>query len=563
LRESHKFPSHKSLKRARYLFPLFLAASIVSARGEMRPPPPKPKLVVFLAIDQGRGDYLERFRPVLEGGLRTLLDRGVVFTDAHQMHATTVTAAGHASLATGLFPAHSGMVGNQWFERAEGREVNCVEDREAAILAPAGARRGSSTGRSPKRLLGTALGDWMQERWPGSKVFAIGGKDRSAILMGGKKPFAAYWYDQRNGQWVSSRYYMAEYPDWVREFQKRSPANEYFETTWEVLPVDASLLDAMEITSSFAATGAEDSGAPMALGGSAVFPDSSFDFRLFGSPYLESYMLDFAELLVRNEKLGQDDVPDLLALGFSSVDTIGHAYGPDSREVLDAVMRLDRELGRFLRFLDEQIGLDNVAFALSADHGVAPLPEIRNARGLSGSRPTLAESQCLQKSGAAFEKAFGKAEWFVDPFYFDYDVLARHGVKLEAAEELLARELSRCPTVAHVWTRTEIESSTGENGGENPLAALYRNGFHSERSPDLILQFDEYHVERSRGTTHGSTYAYDTRVPAILLWPGAAPKQVGTPIATVDLPVTLACLLGVSTPHPVDGVDRSPLVIAR
>jgi Type I phosphodiesterase / nucleotide pyrophosphatase len=541
------------------LFAAASGAAFAAAAAEAEEPPP-PKLVLLLAIDQGRGDYLERFRPVLEGGLRMLLDRGVVFTDAHHRHATTVTAAGHASLSTGRFPAHSGMVDNEWFERAEGRVVNCVEDREASLLPAAGGRRGTSQGRSPRRLLGTGLGDWMKQRWPDSKVFSIGGKDRSAILMGGKRPAAAFWYDPRNGQFISSRYYMSEYPEWVRKFQEQQPADAYFGKTWEVLKVETALLDEMQVTASSAGSGAEDAGAPLSLGGESLFPDAGFYARLFGSPYLESYLLDFAELLVRQERLGEDDEPDLLALGFASVDSVGHAYGPDSREVLDAVMRLDSELGRFFRFLDDRIGLGNVGIALSSDHGVAPLPEIRNARGLPGTRPTVAESECFQRSGAAFEKALGKEDWFLDPFYLDYEVLARRGVKLETAEELLARELSRCPMVVHVWTGAEIENENAANRWENPVAELYRNGFHPGRSPDLLLQFDEYHVERHRGTTHGSPYPYDTWVPVILMWPGASPKRVSEPIATVDLPVTMASLLGVEVPSPVDGVDRAMLV---
>jgi hypothetical protein len=133
-------------------------------------------------------------------------------------------------------------------------------------------------------------------------------------------------------------------------------------------------------------------------------------------------------------------------------------------------------------------------------------------------------------------------------------------VKLETAEAFLARELSRCPTVVHVWTGSDIEGQTETDGRENPLATLYRNGFHPGRSPDLILQRDEYHIELPRGTTHGSPYEYDTHVPAILLWPGSPPRRVSEPIATVDLPVTLASLLGVEIPSLIDGVDRSPLV---
>jgi hypothetical protein len=497
----------------------------------------RPTLVLFLTIDQARADYLERFRPVLEAGLARLVDRGVLFENAHHLHAVTVTAPGHASLSTGLFPSHSGIVGNDWFDRVQNRFFYCVEDREAPLLAPSsGAGRGawSASGRSPNNLLATGLGDWMKQALPGTKVYSIGGKDRSSILMGGKRPDGVYWYDPRSGQWVTSRYYATEYPGWVRRFHERRGADEYFGKSWG---------------------STRAGGAPRPIGRTGPFPDSGFYAALFESPFIETYLLELARALVQEEGLGRDDATDLLALNFSSVDSIGHEYGPDSPELLDAIVHLDRELGSFFDFLDREIGMANVGIALSSDHGVASLPEHQNRHGLPGGRLGASDFECFRKAGKAFEKKFGRADWFAAPYLFDGEVLESRDLSRDAAEAFLAQELATCPSVARVWTRTELDRDSAD-----PVHQLYRNGFHPERSPDLFLQLEWGLLSRTSGTTHGSSWEYDTHVPFVLVWPGAEPAKVAEPASTVDLPVTIAALLGVATPRDLDGVDRSARV---
>lgn len=530
----------------------FFAAAALFGVGSVSAQTPPPKLVVFMSIDQGRAEYLERFRPVLEGGLLLLLERGVVFTETHHAHAGTVTAPGHASLSTGRFPSHSGIVGNHWFDRGENREVYCVEDRESPVLSleEDEPKRPKALGRSPRRLLGTALGDWMKRRSRASKVYSAAGKDRAAVLMGGKTADGAFWFDGESGQWVSSRYYMNEYPDWVREFHARRLADSYFGRTWEPLPVAEALLSSMKIQASGA--GAKDAGIPKVLGRGSLSQDSGFYPTLFETPFLESYLLAFAETLVREEELGSDEATDLLALGFSSVDSVGHDYGPNSREILDAIMRLDRELGAFFRFLDRTIGLSRVAVALSADHGVAPLPEYQASHGLPGGRISARDLACLEKAGAP--------DWFLAPLHFDYQALAKANVKRETAEALVAKELAACPGVARVWTRTEMEKAETMDAGVDPTLLQFARGFYAERSPDIIVQFEEGLIDERNGTTHGSPYEYDTHVPGILLWPGFPPRTLPDRIATVDLSVTIASLLGVETPSDVDGVDRSALM---
>ncbi|MGH9337430.1 MAG: alkaline phosphatase family protein, partial [Vicinamibacteria bacterium] len=247
---------------------------------------PPPTLVLFLSIDQCRADYLERFRPVLEGGLLRLLEQGAVFADTHHDHAVTITAPGHAALSTGLFPSHSGIVGNDWFDRSEKREVYCVEDREAPILLARerSGPRPASLGRSPRNLLGEGIGDWMKRNSSRSKVYAVAGKDRSAVLMGGKKADAAFWYDGESGDWVTSRYYLDEYAAWVRRFHARRLADGSFGRNWEPLPVTDALLSSMAIEAT--GEGAEDSGIPKTIGRGALSEDAGFYHALFETPFI-------------------------------------------------------------------------------------------------------------------------------------------------------------------------------------------------------------------------------------------------------------------------------------
>jgi hypothetical protein len=511
--------------------------------------------VVFLSIDQGRAEYLERFRPVLEGGLLLLLERGVVFEQTHHAHAVTVTAPGHASLSTGLFPSHSGIVGNDWFDRREKREVYCVEDRSSPLLQVPGvdARHLVALGRSPGRLEGTGLGDWMKRSSRRSRVYSAAGKDRAAVLLGGKKADGAFWFDAGTGHWVTSRYYMEEYPAWALQFHAERRADAYFGSRWEPLPVHEDLLASMRVEESGA--GAKDSGIPKVLGRGALAEDSGFYAVLFETPFLETHLLAFAERLVREERLGTDEAPDLLALGLSSVDSVGHDYGPNSRELLDAVMRLDRELGSFFRFLDETVGFSRVALVLSADHGVAALPEYRARYGLPGGRLSPSALACIGRAG--------KPQWFVAPLHFDDKALAREKLSRKEAEALVAREISGCPGVARVWTRSEIErvwDATDRADGVDPTLLQFARSYYPGRSPDVFVQLAADFIEDGVGTTHGSPYEYDTHVPGIVLWPGLAGHSVEEPIATVDLPVTVASLLGIRPPADADGKDRSDFV---
>ena len=534
-----------------------LLGVVFTLLGTTHTKPIKPRLVLFITVDQGRYEYFERFRPAFKGGLKKLLDQGVVFTDAHQDHADTSTAPGHASLSTGLYPSHSGLIGNDWFDRESGEEMYSVEDSRSPILtskeSSSSHQSSSSSGRSPRNMLATGLADWMKEANPESKTLAIGGKDRSAIPMGGKSADGAYWYDQRSGNWVTSRYYMNRYPEWVDGFHKRKIPDSYFGRAWEPLPASPE---------TYAELGIEelDRGVyhwqlPHPLGGASITPGRGFYQEFYGSPYMDWYLAEFAKAIIEGESLGADASPDFLALCFSSVDIVGHAYGPNSPEILDTFLRLDLALGDLFEYLDERIGMQNVAVALSADHGVMTLPEYLRIQDQESERFTTEDVLCFQGVEGRLDARFGEDEWLLEGLYINYEALGRNNLKREDVEHELARRLEQCSPVERVWTRTQLESGNVENKGS--YFERFLHSFHPERSADLMIQLKRNRSSRLfLGTTHGTPYEYDSHVPMVVMFPGISPKVVSERVNTVDFAPTLASLLGIPTPENLDGVVR-------
>lgn len=518
-----------------------LAAAVCLLVGLLacQPPPPVapagPRLLLLIAADQFRGDYLDRFAGLWTGGLKRLREEGAVFTDAHHRHAVTHTATGYATLVTGCHPRRHGVIANYWVDPAERRLVYSVGDAEHGV--------------SPGRLLEPALGDRLKERSPRSRVYAASGKDRAAALMGGRAADAAFWYDEK-GRWTSSTYYPGATPDWLEEFHALGLADREFGKAWEPLPVAAEELVAAGIRE--LELGPLVSGFPHVFGGLVPVPNSGFYDALASSPWLDEYLTRFAERLIVEEGLGADGWTDLLALGYSALDVVGHEYGPDSREALDTLLRLDRTLGELLEFVDRRIGLDNVVVALSSDHGAAPMPEL----GGGGRRVDAADVLCFQRLDARLAERFGDDRWILPGPFVNPAALEGHGLEREVVEEAAARLLEECPPVERVWRRGELVAP-------GPQASpLFVNTFHPERSPDLLVDFEPYYMPTWFASTHGSSRPYDTHVPLVVLAAGVDPLRDTAPAATVDLVPTLAALAGLPAAG-VDGRDLGPRLAAR
>jgi predicted AlkP superfamily pyrophosphatase or phosphodiesterase len=536
------------------LLPLIALLAVAACAGDptpaavVEPPPPgTPRLLVFLVVDQLATDTLERVRPLLaaDGGLRRLLDEGVHYTAAHHGHAITYTGPGHAALTTGHHPATSGIVANDWIDRDRGELVDCVEDDEGRV--------------APARLLVPAIGDWVKARYPASRVVAASGKDRGAVLVAGRSGDTVLWYDDEVGGFTTSAAYGGP-PGWLEAFNRRGLPPELFtDAAWEPLPVDRAAAAGAGFRE--LDLGPLDHGLPRLLGGYDWLPGERFFEAVYRSPFVDEQLARLATVLLTEESLGTDEWPDLLALSFSALDTVGHAWGPGSLEVLDVLLRLDRLLGDFFALLDRQVGPAMWVAGLSSDHGVMPLPEI-SASGRER-RASLPEVRCLRQAVAAVAERFGEGVWLADDGYLDRRFLARRGLDPRQVEAFAETALSACPGVDEVWTRHEIlelpAGATPAPGSAGWIPALYRNAFHPERSPDLFLQSEpDFLPAAGSHTTHASPHPHDTGVPIVLRGPTLTAGTVTSPVLTVDFAPTLAGLLAVPVPEGVVGRPLPP-----
>ena len=517
-----------------------------------RPPLEGPRLVVVISVDQMRADYLERFDDRFTGGLARLLSDGAVFEDAHQDHAKTLTAAGHATIATGAFPARHGIVQNNWYDHAMARSVYSLEELTAQIVGIPDA-----PGRSPRNLKTNTLGDWLKRRSRGSKVFSVAVKDRAAIPMGGKRPDGVYWYYLPTGQFVTSGYYRREYPEWVDRFNAAEPAAAYNGRNWELLFPESTYVASRE-----------DDFPPEFDGRSTTFPhwigvmeeDGGWDrfYRkiLPRSPFADELTFAFVRELVVNEELGTDDRPDILFIGCSAADYIGHAYGPYSQEVEDYYLRLDRQLDSLFVFLDETVGRANYLIVLTSDHGVMTMPEELARRGFGGER---ASKRAL---GTMAQQAIGPDTASSEP---DHGPQIRQisGVVIEfprgtseqdqvAARRAVAAALRESPAILEAYTADEL--LPGEDG-DRPYFGAFRRSFYPGRSPDVVfLPHDNILITNSdRETSHGTPHPFDTHVPLVFAGPGIAPGRHAERVRTVDIAPTLAAILGVRPMGTIDG----------
>lgn len=514
-----------------------------------------PRLVVILVVDQGRADYLERFGPWLgSGGFRRLEREGTTFASARYRHAITQTAPGHAQMSTGAFAERHGIIGNDWLDRTRGRMVNSVEDEASPLIGVAPAELGpiralvpDRSGRSPRHLLTGTLADVLKARHgEACRVVAVSAKDRAAILLAGHRGDLALW--QEAGRFVSARHYGASLPGWVMDFNRRNPPSTHFGSSWErMLP--AAIYERVQGPDD--AEG-EETGLglgrtfPHVINGGEPAPGRRFLTAFEASPFAAVQLGGLARRAISEERLGRHAGTDFLGVSFSSFDELGHRYGPDSHEIMDAFLRLDQVLADVLAHLDAEVGLDRCVIALTADHGVAPLPERRGPGALRLDLGTI-------DSGvrAALGKRFGPAP--AEGWFFREN-LAYHvtpGAALHfGGADLVAREivaaLRAMPAVAAAFSAEELNGSA-----ENAMRAAAVRSWNADRRRDVLFFPRPNAVpHEGTGTTHGTPWEYDTRVPLIFRGPGIPRGAVrAEEVGIEDLAPTLAARAGLTMPE--------------
>jgi predicted AlkP superfamily pyrophosphatase or phosphodiesterase len=540
-----------AVPRSRLLPALLVLASVVAGCAATPPAPvaDRPRLVVLLVVDGVSQAQLEAYRDQYgPDGFNRFLQRGAWFADAHYGHAYTVTAAGHAALLTGAHPRRTGIIGNEWRDRATGEPVYCTGDAAHGYLGHATARL---AGTSPRNLRAQSLGDVLRQADAHSKVIAVSGKDRGAILPAGRAG-TAYVYMAQTGRFASTTYYMKEHPAWVEAFNSAGPADRYFGARWE------TLLPAMAYARSLPAGQpwqAPGSSLPKTMGEGQEGPGPLFYASLLPSPFGDALTLDFARAAVAGEALGEDDAPDILSVSLSGHDYVNHAWGMESRISHDHLLQLDHLLAAFLRDLDRKVGRDRYVAVVTADHGFMPVPELARSQGRDAGRRKAGET--LAALEAALAERFGAGPWVrgwsAHGILLDRARAEARGIGAPALDEAARRALAADPAVAAAYTRAELDSAAPTT---DPWLAAARNSWHPELSADLQVipkpgwMFSSY----ATGTTHGSPHPYDTNVPILLHGPKwVRPGRVGERVGVVDIAPTLARILGVAAPSSSEG----------
>jgi predicted AlkP superfamily pyrophosphatase or phosphodiesterase len=504
----------------------------------------RPKLIVVLMVDQMRGDYADKFRGQWTGGLQRLLTSGAWFRQADYPYFDTVTCAGHATVGTGALPWTHGMVMNSWWDRARNVEVPCTEDRSATPVSY--GKVVTSPGDSAAPLRVSTLADELRVQLsPAARVVGFSLKARGAIPLAGHRPDAVAWFDD-SGAFVTSTAFTKTPIHAVADFIQRHPVEDDLTKVWEqTLPASAYLYENPAI-GAHVPPGMSAS-FPHRLSGSTAAPDKGFYDRWQASPFSDEYLAEMAVDVTRALQLGQTGSTDMVAVSFSALDKVGHDYGPESPEIQDVLVRLDRTIGTLLEALDRQIGKDNYVVALSADHGVAPLPERLTSRGIDAGRidPRAIE----QIAQAALQKELGSGKYVSQilngDIYLAPGVLDRLKAR-PAATEALRRALRSVPGIQDVLTSDRVVSGGFDEDG---FARRLARSYDPDRSGDVFVIPRPYWTIRTNGTGHGSSYGYDTRVPILLMGKDIAPGEYFTPASPADIAPTLALLAGVTLPQ--------------
>ena len=491
------------------------------------PPANRPGLVVLVVVDQLSADLFDRYADLYTGGFKRLRESGHSFANAAHDHAITVTAPGHATLSTGVYPSRHGVISNLWLEKSGSGwvPVENIADSTAHIVGVTNAR-----GASPVHLMRSGFAEWLVQANSRSKVASVSGKDRGAIQPAAHARSAyVYWFDGGFKRFVTTSYYHKADPDWVTRFNKALVEGHRADTVWRIAAPASTWSRSNRDTLDYEADGVM-----------TFFPHryrtegdtANFWTWWENTPQVDAATLDMAEAMVTSLDLGRDDAPDFLNVSLSATDRIGHRFGPLSREQMDNLLRLDRELGEFFDFLDKSVGRNRWSVVLTADHGVVDSPEDLIARGEYGHRLTAAENKTLDSLRARADSSRDKKA---------------------AARELVAA-LKRLSIIGDAWTQEELLAQPRDS-----FALLQRRSMYPGREAG---RFSRQGVEfryragiygAPKGSGHGSPYWYDRHVPFIFMGPGITAGRDVSKAATVDFAPTVSSLLGIAYPKDLDG----------
>jgi predicted AlkP superfamily pyrophosphatase or phosphodiesterase len=522
------------------------STKIVSSQTEK-----KPALVVGIVVDQMRFDYIYKYwERYGNDGFKKLVREGYQCKNLQYNYVPTYTGPGHSSIYTGTTPERHGIVSNDWFDLRNNKSVYCTDD---STVSTVGSSTVSVGKMSPRNLLSTTVGDELRVASNlKSRVFGIALKDRASILPAGHSANAAYWFDGTSGNWVSSTFYLNELPKWLSDYNTTQPAMKYLAKPWETLydisSYTASLPDSTPYETPY--KGTKSVKFPYNL--PALMTLSGGQNLIRATPFGSTITKEFAIELIKQENLGKNQATDMLCVSFSSPDYIGHQFGTDAIETEDTYLRLDRDLAELLKFLDSWLGKEEVLIFLTADHGGATVPaylmDLKVPGGYMDYDNVKTKSKAWLKAATGIDNALVKVT--NDQIYLNESALAKAGKNLNEIEQMLADSLLKLEGIhatcaAYLIRRNEYTQGT---------RSLIQKGYFAKRSGHVMMTLEpnwmEYH---KTGTTHGSPYSYDTRVP--MLWYGWKVQHGESAEAYFidDIAPTLSWMLNIPFPNATSG----------
>ena len=503
---------------------------------------PRPKLIVGIVVDQMRWDYLYRYydRYEANGGFKRMLNQGYTCENTMIPYTPTVTACGHSTIYTGAVPAISGITGNFWWDREQMRSVYCTEDKSVNTVGS-----NNALGKmSPKNLLVSTICDELRLATNfKSKVIGVAIKDRGGILTAGHSANAAYWYDNTAGSWITSSYYMNELPKWANDFNNQKLVDKYYQDGWNLLYPAASYTQSTADEKVY-------EGKP--FGAKFPYDLKAFTGKDYGkiatTPMGNTLTTEFSKASIAGEQLGADNITDFLAISYSSPDYIGHTFGPNSIEAEDGLLRLDKEIGNLLDYLDSKVGKGQYTVFLSADHGVAQIPEFMQENKLPGGRIYLNTITSSINKTLLEKYKINTLVVSNDNYqlHLNHTALDSAGIQERIIIDWLVKRLSTEPGIERVFALEDLNKI--------PLSATIRkmlnNGYYPPRNGEVQLILKPGYIDAfsPTGTTHGLWNPYDAHIP--LLWYGWGVKQGKTNRETymTDIAPTIAAMLRIQMP---------------
>jgi predicted AlkP superfamily pyrophosphatase or phosphodiesterase len=539
------------------LLPGYIPLIAQSSSSKVPAPSKRPKLVVGIVVDQMRWDYLYRYydRYAADGGFKRLIGKGFSCENTFINYLPSYTACGHTCIYTGSVPAIHGITGNSWYDYRTGAEMYCTDDSSAIEVGgtgPAGKM-------SPENMKTTTICDELKLATNfRSKVIGIAIKDRGGILPAGHSANAAYWYESATGNWISSTYYLKSLPRWVSDFNAKKYPDQYFKKGWNTLYPINTYSQSTEDHKQYEAIpfGKEATGFPYALN---EFIGSKYGV-LPATPYGNTLTKDLAVAAIDGEELGKDSITDFLAVSFSSTDYVGHSFGPNSIEIEDTYLRLDRDFGDLFKTLDKKVGKGEWLVFVSADHGVAHAPGFSEEKRLPGG--TVYEGEMIKSLDTVLRRKFGNYKFMLsnenNQISFDHDLIDSVKADLSEISNFAKMFLSHRPEIYRVFETDKILTASLPE----PIRTKAVNAYFPGRSGDLqYLFFPGWMSGTGTGTTHGTWNPYDTHIP--LVWYGWNIKsgKSNRELYMTDIAPTIAALLHIQMPSGAVGKPIEEIII--